>query len=233
VRVRDWTEVDHYAVLGVAPTATRDEIAAAYRAQARVLHPDTGATDPDAEARFVRVAAAHRVLTGSQRDEYDRARRRGQVAVGAGSGAPPRPAAPAPWRLSRRGARAALAAGIALVVASVGVAIGLIALHAHEAHLRAAGVPVRALVVDRGGVPLLEFVADGAVVDAPLPDARSGETRVGDRVEVRYDRAHPTRVVAAAGTTARDITLWIVAVKLLVVGIVLTVVGARRLRRDP
>jgi hypothetical protein len=50
-------------------------------------------------------------------------------------------------------------------------------------------------------------------------------------VAIRYDAAHPTRVVTQASTVARDITLWIVVAKFLIVGIVLVVVGARRLAK--
>ncbi len=230
MRVRDWSGIDHYAELGVSPTATREEITVAYRAQARVLHPDAGSVDPDDEARFVRITAAYRILTGPQREAYDRARRQGRTAA-AGS-APAVPARPAPWRLSRRGARAALIGGIALVIAGIAVAVGLVALHAHDARLRSEGVAATAVVVSDGGTPALEFVDQrGDLVVAALPDARSGRYRVRDEVAIRYDRADPTRVVTVASTTARDVTLWIVVVKFVVVGFVLTVVGARRLRR--
>jgi hypothetical protein len=48
---------------------------------------------------------------------------------------------------------------------------------------------------------------------------------------VHYDRADPTRIVADDSHTARDVTLWIVAVKFLVGGAILVGVGVRRLRR--
>ena len=41
------TADDPFAVLGLAPTATPDEVKAAYRAKARHMHPDVGG-DPDA-----------------------------------------------------------------------------------------------------------------------------------------------------------------------------------------
>ena len=236
MRVRDWTGADHYRVLGVKPTATRDEITSAYRAQARVLHPDAGPTDPAAEEQFVRVSAAYQILTGPQREEYDRARRRGQVAVTRPAPAPTAPGAPVtkPWHLSRKGARGALGGGLALMVAGVLAAIVVTTLMVRDAHLRSDGIAVRAIVIRQAGEPRLEFVTrSGDVVRTDVPDAKSGGLAAGDIVDVRYDRGDPTRVVTESHSVARDITLWIIAVKLLIVGAVLTVVGARRLlRRD-
>lgn len=227
MRVREWSGIDHYAELGVPSTATREEITVAYRAQARLLHPDTGAVDPEDEARFVRITTAYRILTGPRRSEYDRARR------APGPADPvPAPVRPAPWRLSRRGARGAFVGGVGLVVAGLAVAGVLVALHGHESRLRSEGVPATAVVAAVDGVPVLEFVdRTGDLVTAALPDARSGRYRVRDEVPIRYDAADPTRVVTVASTTARDVTLWIVVAKFVVVGAVLVVVGARRLRR--
>jgi hypothetical protein len=241
VRVRDWTGADYYRELGVAPTATRDEISAAYRARARLLHPDTGPADPAAEQQFVRVATAYQILTGPLREEYDRARRRGQVrrpipAPATGT-APSAGAAVAPvsrpWQLSRRGARGALWGGIALMLAGVLAAVVVISLMARDARLRDHGVAVEALVVREAGAPRLEFVTKtGDVVRTDVPDSKSGGLAAGETVEIRYDRDDPTRVVTATHTLGRDITLWIVAVKLLVVGAVLAIVGGRRLLRS-
>ena len=239
MRVRDWTGADYYRELGVAPTATREEITAAYRARARVLHPDTGTADPAAEQQFVRVATAYQILTGPMREEYDRARRRGQVrrpppepvpVVRPGAG--PAGRAPRSWQLSRRGARGALWGGLALVVAGVLAATVVTMLMVRDARLRDRGIAVDALVVRDNGRPRLEFTTTtGAVVRTDLPDTKSGSLAVGDSVAIRYDRAHPTRVVTAAQNLARDITLWIVAAKLLIVGTVLAVIGGRRLLR--
>lgn len=239
MRVREWAGTDYYRDLGVSPTATRDEITAAYRSWARVLHPDAGPADPAAEERFVRVATAYQVLTGPQREEYDRARRRGAlhrpVPAAAPSprptGSPPPPSRP--WQLSRRGARGALWGGIALVVAGIVAAASVVSLQVRDARLRDDGVPVDALVVRDGGEPYLEFrTEDGTLVRTDVPDAKSGAASAGDVLAVRYDPDDPQRVVTERHTLARDITLWIVAVKFLVVGVVLAVVGARRLLRD-
>jgi hypothetical protein len=89
-----------------------------------------------------------------------------------------------------------------------------------------------AVVTGTGGNPELEFVtADGQQVHTDIPDSKSGSLRVGDEVEIRYDADHPTRVVTQANTVARDITLWIVVAKFLIVGLVLVIVGARRLAK--
>jgi len=239
VRVRDWTGADYYRELGVAPTATREEITAAYRARARVLHPDTGTADPAAEQQFVRVATAYQILTGPMREEYDRARRRGQVRrpVPAPAGPPgsgPAPPAPVsrPWQLSRRGARGALWGGIALVLAGFLAAGVVTTLMVRDAHLRGTGLAVDALVVRDNGQARLEFTTKaGTVVRTDLPDTKSGALSVGDTVTIRYDRADPTRVVTATHPLGRDITLWIVAAKLLIVGTALAIIGGRRLLR--
>jgi len=66
---------DLYAMLGVAPTASAEEIKRAYRKLARQHHPDRNPGDVDAEARFKEVQAAYDTLSDPQRRaEYDAAR---------------------------------------------------------------------------------------------------------------------------------------------------------------
>jgi len=225
------TEPDHYEVLGVARDATRAEIAATYRALARVLHPDTGPAEPDATERFGRVTTAYRVLVNPEaRRSYDERRAARPAPRPPIRAEPPRGLA----RLlrTRRSARMAVVGGIASIVLGV-VAAGLvIGLQARDAALRRDGVATTATVVETAaGRRLAITTADGQQVLAPEPvEAKTGRVPAGDEVEVRYDPDDPTDVVIVDESTgARDLTFWIVAVKLLVAGAVFVVLGTRRL----
>ena len=72
---RDWADKDYYKVLGVAKTATKDEIKKAYRKLAQKFHPDANSGDATAEARFKEISEAHAILTNDEkRAEYDQIR---------------------------------------------------------------------------------------------------------------------------------------------------------------
>jgi hypothetical protein len=64
---------DHYAALGIDPTADPEVIAAAYRALAKKFHPDTGTTTGTACAvRFAEIQHAYDVLGNPEgRKRYD------------------------------------------------------------------------------------------------------------------------------------------------------------------
>ncbi|MBN1674144.1 MAG: molecular chaperone DnaJ [Kiritimatiellae bacterium] len=63
---------DYYEVLGVAKSATADEIKKAYRKLAMKYHPDKNAGDKEAEAKFKEISEAYEVLSDAQkRRQYD------------------------------------------------------------------------------------------------------------------------------------------------------------------
>jgi DnaJ-class molecular chaperone len=70
---------DHYAKLGVPPSATQDLIKAAYRKKAAQYHPDKNPS-PDAAARFREAQEAYKVLSDAEgRKAYDDYRQRSLI----------------------------------------------------------------------------------------------------------------------------------------------------------
>lgn len=68
---------DHYAVLGVPPSASDRQITTAYRRLVRSLHPDTRPADPAAADALADVLAAYDTLRdAARRAAYDAARNR-------------------------------------------------------------------------------------------------------------------------------------------------------------
>lgn len=64
--------VDYYQILGVAKTATPEEIKAAYRKLARKHHPDLNPNDKDAKSKFQQINEANEVLSDPEnRRKYD------------------------------------------------------------------------------------------------------------------------------------------------------------------
>ena len=83
----------HYDVLGVAPTATHEEIRVAYHEKARQLHPDRVGEQEDARRAMQDVNEAWRVLgDAGRRAAYDRA----AAAAAAAAAASPRQSEPVP-----------------------------------------------------------------------------------------------------------------------------------------
>ncbi len=70
-------DVDYYAVLGLAPDASEDDIKRAYHALAMKYHPDRNKSEDHSIARFQDVTLANSILadTKGKRREYDKARK--------------------------------------------------------------------------------------------------------------------------------------------------------------
>ena len=234
---------DLYRDLGVSSDATGEELNAAFRALAKALHPDALPGDAAATEEFKRVSRAYSVLRDPvQRAQYDAgtlpvepalAPRRAAPTVPMPPPVPPPPRPPAGFRLTRRGARWALGGGIVLVVLGVLAAVWVAQLQRADADLLADGVATEAVVVRAGGERRFEFTTRSGEIVQAVESTKSGTNQpdVGTVVEIRYDRDDPTRIVLDASHTARNVTLWIVAVKFFVGGGVITVLAWRRLRR--
>ncbi len=66
------TKRDYYEVLGVAKTASADEIKSAYRKLAMKYHPDRNPGDESAKAKFQEASEAYEVLSNAEkRQRYD------------------------------------------------------------------------------------------------------------------------------------------------------------------
>ncbi len=163
------------------------------------------------------------------RRDYDRVRTSSTAAVVA-QPAPIVRAEPAPRRgWSRRRAWTALIGGIIVAILGIGATFVTWYLRDRDANERARFIGVTAQRLSNGDITF--DTNDGRhIVVARAPPARRGSGR-GPTVDVRYDPANPQHVVLDASTFGRDITLAIVALKLLIGGVVFAVLGARRLRR--
>jgi hypothetical protein len=223
---------DLYAVLGVDASAGGDEIARAFRARAKLLHPDTS-DDPEAARKFNELVDAYGVLSNHRtRREYDQRLPETGLTIGEHRNpAAPTAGATGSKRWSRRRAWTSLLAGALVAVLGVGAAVLTWQLHEHDAQRHARFRPVTALRVGDGDVTFT--TPDGRVFRTREPEQHGEGTGLGPTVGIRYDPANPTNVIVDANTIGRDITLAIVALKLMIGGVVFVVLGARRLRASP
>ncbi len=95
------------------------------------------------------------------------------------------------------------------------------------------GVAAVATVIPVDGERVLEFETRSGRVVRATESVKSGEEAppLGSRVPIHYDRSDPTSIVTDDSHTGRNVTLWIVAVKLTIGGAILAGFGVRRLRR--
>lgn len=218
---------DHYATLGVSPDADGEEVARAYRSAAKALHPDRYGGDL---ARFQELTVAWEALRDPElRAEYDRGRSDGPVSRPAPSRHTGMARRRAPRTPSRGGALLMVWAGAFLALVGVAAAVLTAALMADSARFRDESIAVTATVVDGpGGSEVLFTTREGEVVQVPEPEP-DNPNAAGVSLGIRYAIDDPTEVRVDESTLARDITVGIVALKLLIGGPVLIVVGARRL----
>lgn len=67
--------VDHYEILGIAPSADQRAVRAAYLARMRAVHPDLAPNDPRAQRTARQLNAAYEVLSDPERRRrYDTVR---------------------------------------------------------------------------------------------------------------------------------------------------------------
>jgi hypothetical protein len=116
---------DLYELLGVSPKASTEEIAAAFRAHAKALHPDRNPGDADAAERFKELTLAYQTLIRPRsRAAYDRRHHHPPVAT-----APVEPVEPVgplrrdPIFRTEGRARAAVVSGVVLFVLGVACAV--------------------------------------------------------------------------------------------------------------
>jgi molecular chaperone DnaJ len=80
-------EFDYYEILGVAKTASGDEIKKAYRKMAMKYHPDKNHGNDEAEVMFKKINEAYQILSDeSKRATYDRYGKAGLEGRGMGGG---------------------------------------------------------------------------------------------------------------------------------------------------
>jgi hypothetical protein len=241
-RTRDWATIDYYELLGVEHDASDEDIARAFRTRAKQLHPDAGVPLELAE-RFKDVTVAYEVLSNRRtRRDYDAVRaslyanapgvQRAPFVVREGD-LPPRfrASAPHPTSWTPRKAWAALIGGLAVTLAGFIVGALVLGLQHRDAVQRHDRVAVKAVRVNVNGTEHIEFTTSTGQRVVTTEPKKVNPGIPGDTVDVLYDPAHPSNVIADENYTARDVTLWLVVAKLLIGGPVFAVLGYRARRR--
>ena len=234
---REWLTTDFYADLGVARTASLEEITERYRAQAWDLHPDRRPGDELAEAQFKRIARAYAVLgNAEQRAAYDATR---DAVFDRGFAPTPGSTRPVqahvrPKRMFNLNPRVGYVIGTLLLVLGLGAAGWIISITRHDAQLRRAGIPVFAVVNQISPAATVTFTTtDGIEETVPAPllrDRRNGGYVLGEAVAIRYLRSNPQEIVVDESQTARNVTMWIIAIKLVACGLILVGLSVRQAR---
>ena len=62
--------LDYYAILGISPQASDEEIKKVYRQLALQYHPDRNRGNPEAEIRIREINAAYEILGNPEREHY-------------------------------------------------------------------------------------------------------------------------------------------------------------------
>ena len=236
--VRDWADVDYYGLLGVAPDATDEEIGRAFRALAKLLHPDRiGAGDTEEQHRFKQITAAYEVLSNPRlRRDYDSVQHHEPTGVRPRPepmGRVPKPPTTPLIRWTPAKARIAVVLGALCMLGGIAMSIFMIGLHAHEADVDKGRATATAVAVDdaHGRVVITFDTADGRTITIPPPHRiNPGVLTPGNTIKVRYLRTNPANVIADESHFARDFTLWFVAAKLLFGSPFVLGIGVRRLR---
>lgn len=237
---------DHYARLGVDPRASDEEIVAAFRALAKQLHPDRVGADSQAAERFKGISESYSILTDPiQRAAYDE-RRQADASATRGMAGPNGPGGPT-WNRSTarppatrrvdpvanaQRSRRFMIGGLVSVLVGALAATMVLRLQAEDRDLQAGRVDARAVVVDQGPPLRVAVPTPSGTLTAALTDREGrGVAPLGKVLEVRYLEADPSDVISAESHLARDLTLWIVVIKLTVGGVLLVALGRRRERR--
>ena len=236
--VRDWADVDYYALLGVAPDASDDEIARAFRALAKQLHPDRiGSRSTEQQHRFKEITAAYEVLSNPRlRRDYDSVQQHDDTGIRPRPppmGSVPRaPATPLiNWTPAK--ARAAMILGVLCFLGGIAMSIFMVGVHNHEADVNRGRVKVRAVIEQAADGQLVAAfeTTNGHTVTVPPPNRiNPGVLAAGDSMTLRYLRTNPKNVISDESHFARDFTLWFVAAKLLFGAPFIFLVGWRRWR---